>query len=354
LNAWESALRLAEKTKTYFEAQGEVMDAPAFDARWVRPALRSIAFCFSAIMISSMTMVKPAHASGTLSTPPSLQYSVSWWVTWTNTSLGNYTYTNTPISCSASSVAGLEPCVAAVAGGPVWFYTYDGNYTGGNPGGFTDAVASHIGCPDHSQPTGSTCTCNDPSPLNPTAYVPDPTGTSCVPVSTCPVTKLDDITDPVALKYEDGTYSSTNPDIEHLNQATQAGLACIVQKVVATNCYQTPQATSGYRPAAYQKHIYDVYYKWQKIKDNNTLECAEVKAAIKIEFKFHSNFARAPGKTSKHSQMDAQGNPAGNAVDISPVSESIADSVAGQCNMRRPMINMPNPKDNDPVHYQPK
>ena len=94
-------------------------------------------------------------------------------MTSTAVSLGYYTYTSTPISCSASSIAGLEPCVAAVAGGPVGFYTYDGNYTGGNPGGFTDVVASHIGCPAHSQPTGNTCTCNDP-------YIPDSTGTSCV------------------------------------------------------------------------------------------------------------------------------------------------------------------------------
>jgi hypothetical protein len=56
------------KTKNEFpDAQEEIIDAPAFDAtRFVRLALRSIVFCFSIIVISSMTMVKPAQASATV------------------------------------------------------------------------------------------------------------------------------------------------------------------------------------------------------------------------------------------------------------------------------------------------
>lgn len=90
-----------------------------------------------------------------------------------------------------------------------------------------------------------------------------------------------------------------------------------------------------------------------KNQDNNTSECAEVKAAIQDEWLYHSPFARRPGVTSNHSQLDTQGNPAGEAVDIT-IPESIADTIACQCNMYRPMINMPNPRNNDPVHYQPR
>ena len=213
-------------------------------------------------------------------------------------------------------------------------------------------TSCNASCPVHSTLSGSACACDNPTASDPTNYVPDSAGTSCVPVPAvaCPIPPLTPLTDPVALLYEDGTYSSTNPDIGHLTPTTQAGLACIQQKVIATNCNRTPQASSGYRPAAYQKHIYDVYTKWQEIKDNNTPECAEVKAAIEKEFDDHSPFAHAPGETSNHSQTDAQGNPAGTAVDISFVPDNAlisADAIACQCNMTRTVPN-------DSVHYQPR
>ncbi len=214
---------------------------------------------------------------------------------------------------------------------------------------YTEPIVPLSSCPPNSTgtPTATNptiCTCD-------AKFQPDTAGTSCVSVSDCPVTtKLDEITDPVAQMYEDGTYDSTNPDITHLNPATQAGLACIQQKVAALVCYMTPQPTSGYRPAAYQKHIFDVYYKWQKLKNDNTPACAELKAAIKKQFDKHSQFKHAPGATSNHSQVDAQGNPAGNAVDIDFVPDDTnvsADAIACQCNMYRPMAN-------DVVHYQPR
>ena len=173
----------------------------------------------------------------------------------------------------------------------------------------------------------------------------------------CPIPGLTPLTDPVALLYENGTYSTTKPDLVHLTLATQTGLACIQQKVAALNCYMTPKPTSGYRPTAYQTHILDVYDKWQLIKNNNSTVCAARKAAIQKEFNMHSRFARRPGVTSNHSQLDAQGNPAGNAVDISFVPDDVnihADTIACQCNMYRPLINMPDPTKNDPVHYQPR
>ena len=158
-----------------------------------------------------------------------------------------------------------------------------------NPRGSTDVlacvcdrllhpVAWSQSCPVNSTGTPAdnptTCTCD-------AGYSPDPAGKECVH-ATCPITsKIASITDAVAKLYEDGTYSSTKPDLEHLTPETRAGLACIQQKVAAMNRYMTPQPISGYRPTAYQAHIYEVYTKWQIIKDNNTPECAELKAAIK-------------------------------------------------------------------------
>lgn len=68
-------------------------------------------------------------------------------------------------------------------------------------------------------------------------------------------------------------------------------------------------------------------------------------------------WAREPGETSNHSQIDVQGNPSGNAVDIAFVPDNAnisADDIACQCNMYRPLINMPDPTKNDTVHYQPR
>jgi hypothetical protein len=209
-------------------------------------------------------------------------------------------------------------------------------------------------CPIHSSGTfPNACVCD-------AGYKIDAAKTSCVP-DTCPIDRVVELTDPVALQYENGTYSTTKPDIDHLTSAAQSGLACIKQKVNALNCYMTPQPTSGYRPTAYQKHLLDVYDQWQKIKNNRDPICADTKASIKKEFDNHSPFARRPADPSvmpsNHSQLDAQGNPAGNAVDISFVPDDAnihADGIACQCNMYRPLINMPDPKKNDPVHYQPR
>ncbi len=246
-----------------------------------------------------------------------------------------------PSSCSYQGQHLSINCAAGCGG----YAVCNANYI--CPAGYTGPDAANMCvsiCPAHA--SGTPCVCD-------AGYEFDATRTSCV--STCTVTtKVADITDPVALQYEDGTYSDTEPDLEHLTPATQAGLTCIQQRVAALRQYETPQPTSGYRPTAYQKHILEVYDKWQLIKNDNTPACAEVKAAIYAEWLHHKPFARRPGVTSNHSHVDAQGNPAGNAVDISFVPQDIADTIACQCNMYRPMINMPNPKDNDPVHYQPR
>ena len=313
------------------------MDTPAFDAKDLfSPALRSIVFCFSIIVISLMTMLKPAHASGTLSTPPSLQYSVSWWVTSTAVSFGYYTYTSTPISCSASSIAGLEPCVAAVAGGPVGFYTYDGNYTGGNPGGFTDAVASHIGCPANS--TGTvTCTCNDP-------YMPDSTATSCVPVPvvTCaapsvpdgaggcacnPPNRINSIgectacpVDPLPKPpFPGDTEAACTASLEKGNGAdidkacrpldtrwtepSGGQLQCLADKIHMLGlAYTKPTATI--RTVAYQQHLVDVWNKSIEIENKDMTPeqeqtCATVIANVDREMSQHGLDAPPSKKNSK-------------------------------------------------------
>jgi hypothetical protein len=306
-----------------------MMDTPAFAAtRFVRPALR-VALLYISIIMISMAMVKPAQASGNLSTPPSLQYSVSEWVTAVNTNPGTlspvFVYTSTPISCSNSSLDVLATCVAAAAGGAVWYYSYDGNFTGGNPDGFTDAIASHLGCPEHAQPTSTTtCTCNNPTALDSINYVPDSTGTSCMPAAVCPVGKLKPM-DPAMQPYEDGIIDMTSE-----TQATRDGATCIVRE--ARTRHLSPRIASGYRPPAYQTHIREVYDKWQLLENNNDSVCADTKRQVEIEYKRHSKFSHQPGNTSRHSS--------GRAVDIHLSAYTDADIIAAGCNsMSRPVAN---------------
>ncbi|MCR4303757.1 MAG: hypothetical protein NUV63_05950 [Gallionella sp.] len=343
------------------------------------PALQFVALYLLVIVI--MAMVNSAHAEGYVYKLP-VPFNFGWRNICGNCGVlsSGHGFATAQEACTASEsapelqgVSWLWPTTAT--GGPDLFYCKASyGYT------FTVAVKERISCPANS--TGvppswnSLCICN-------TGYAPDSTrtsciaacpahasgtpcvcdagykfdaaGTSCVPA--CTFTKVADVTGSVAKLYEDGTYSDTKPDLVHLTLATQTGLACIQQKVAALNCYMTPQPTSGYRPTAYQTHILEVYDKWQLIKDDNTPACAETKAAIYAEWLNHRPFARRPGVTSNHSQVDALGNPAGNAVDISYVPDNVndsADAVACQCNMYRPLINMPDPTKNDPVHYQPR
>ena len=56
--------------------RGEMINTPAFDTRFVRPALRIIALYLSIIVIASITILKPAQAEGTVS--PLVTYWGGW------------------------------------------------------------------------------------------------------------------------------------------------------------------------------------------------------------------------------------------------------------------------------------
>ncbi|MDN3369087.1 D-alanyl-D-alanine carboxypeptidase family protein [Ralstonia pseudosolanacearum] len=155
---------------------------------------------------------------------------------------------------------------------------------------------------------------------------------------TCPVATLTPITDPVALQHENGQYSGGHPDLDHLTQATRDGTSCIVQHALAQAPGTNVHPTSGFRPPAYQRHIREVWDKWQQLQNNTNPACSSLKAAVHTEWMKHGPFAHQPGATSNHSS--------GNAVDIGGVPQGNADAIASQCNMRRPVSN-------DRVHYEP-
>lgn len=157
-------------------------------------------------------------------------------------------------------------------------------------------------------------------------------------VQNCPVAPLTQITDPVAIQHENGQYSGGHPDLDHVTQATRDGTSCVVQHALAQAPGTNAHPTSGFRPPAYQRHIREVWDKWQQLQNNNSSACASVKEAVRVEWIKHGPFAHQPGATSNHSS--------GKAVDIGGVPQGNADAIASQCNMRRPVPN-------DRVHYEP-
>jgi hypothetical protein len=117
-------------------------------------------------------------------------------------------------------------------------------------------------------------------------------------------------------------------DIDNLTAATKEAITCIQRAAAAAPWNGSFTVTFGYRPAAYQTHLYEVYTKYQQIGEMNTPECAAVKANVQAEWNMHAPFAHAPGETSRHSS--------GTAFDAawSPGNLPI-DNLAQQCSLSR-------------------
>jgi hypothetical protein len=143
------------------------MDAPKFAAtRLVRPALL---FYILIVVISSMAMVKSAQASGTVASSTN-NYAVGW------SGGGGYVNAATPAAACGPTSQMWGPVLTQFSWGWICTYTYRSDV--GLPQSYWGTTwtedVRYISpvCPAHS--SGTPCTCIDP-------YVPDSTGTSCVP-----------------------------------------------------------------------------------------------------------------------------------------------------------------------------
>ncbi len=140
-----------------------MMDAPKSAAtRLVRPALL---FYILIVVISSMAMVKPAQASGTVASTTKT-YSVS------GSGFNFYLNAATPAEACELTTGGNPQMTGPVITllNPGWKCTY--TYVSDGSQFFVNVEYISPVCPAHS--SGTPCTCTDP-------YVPDSTGTSCVP-----------------------------------------------------------------------------------------------------------------------------------------------------------------------------
>ena len=333
------------------------MDAPAFDTkRLVRPALRIIALYLSIIVIASMTTVKPAYASGTVSTLNTYFAAGS--------GFGNYINAATPAeACDrfAKSPQVTGPVVTQISSSQ-WqcTYTYVDNGTNFLMWVFYVSPA----CPANSSGT-VTCTCTDP-------YVPDSTRTSCVVPPACPahasgtpcaceagyqldaagtscidacpgvpaLTPLpkDDACANV-LENINSTQAQKDAACGALTDNLKAGMACFSDKLSRTNDIVSGnpiplKITSDIRDIAYQAHFREIWDKMEKLvplmKNDPAMQtaCAVRRAEIAAE-KGCDNAGPCVGvcnqagrnhcirgKPAKPSPNDAQ-HTQGNAFDVS-------------------------------------
>ena len=337
-------LKLVERT--CLNNQGETMKALAFSTRFVRPALRSITFCFSVVLISSMTMVKLAHASGVVSSSqnwatslsgigafcllPSLSASVACYAQFATQNPNTYYvdgYCHTPISTVLTS--------ATTA---IYTFSQTRYPDCGSPYSHTKFFqVFSITCPLNSTPTGTTCTCND-------GYAPDPAGTSCVPVPvvTCaapsvpdgaggcacnPPNRINSIgectacpVDPLPKpSFPGDTEAACTASLEKGNGAdidkacrpldtrwtepSGGQLQCLADKIHMLGlAYTKPTATI--RTVAYQQHLVDVWNKSIEIENKDMTPeqeqtCTTVIANVDREMSQHGLDAPPSKKNSK-------------------------------------------------------
>lgn len=324
------------------------MDAPAFDAtRFVRLALRSIVFCFSIIVISSMTMVKPAHASGTVAAS-------------TNTYLvggGQYgtvaDYINAATPGAACDIVMYWPgytshAVVTILNAATQVYqctyTYLANtnlpssYWGTTT--YIDARYEFPTCPANSALTGSTCTCNDP-------YVPDATQTSCVIpacpdhasgmpctcdtgykfdaagtscVSTCPVDPLPKPPPPFTDACSNSLEKGRGVDIDNacaagLTPDMKDGAQCVADKIHALAIpYTGPSATV--RTTAYQNHLLAVWNKSEEIKNKDDWLPGEKQACVAVITDVNNEMGWHGIDSPPSSSEDLAPHVLGRAIDI--------------------------------------
>jgi hypothetical protein len=120
------------------------------------------------------------------------------------------------------------------------------------------------------------------------------------------------------------------------------------QMQIASQCFQTAVIDAGgtfrfksaYRPKEYNLHLQEVWDKWDEFKDNVLPACQARRAEIENHFNQHelqTNDTARPHTYSAHTKLDTNGNPAGEAIDISSnLFYGVLDVLAFGCKLYGP------------------
>ncbi|MBI3753852.1 MAG: D-alanyl-D-alanine carboxypeptidase family protein [Deltaproteobacteria bacterium] len=151
-------------------------------------------------------------------------------------------------------------------------------------------------------------------------------GTTDEGCTTCAVSPLTPLTDPLAIRMENGE----TVIYDGLTTAMQQSVDCFSDTVF--NAGGTLNITSAYRPLQYQQHLREVWDKYDLLENTSDPACDELKSEVREEFQRHRLRYR-PARTSRHT--------AGTAIDASwnlPAGQSI-DALANRCVLSRPVAN---------------
>jgi hypothetical protein len=165
------------------------------------------------------------------------------------------------------------------------------------------------------------------------------------PVGACAVAPLDPIEDEAARALE--TSVTTNIDVYNMMPAAARALDRFQTNVAAAGGKIIMK--SAFRPAAYQKHLRNVWYKWMdELKNNEEPGCQALRAEVQGEFERHTLMeSQYPAAVSDHTRglaFDA-------LVDL-PARAKLGrrfvtvDTLARLAGLTRPVIVA------DPVHFK--
>jgi hypothetical protein len=166
----------------------------------------------------------------------------------------------------------------------------------------------------------------------------------------CPVEPLKLITDPDAIRFENGD----NVRRDKLTATTETNLQCLINAVSQERPSRSFSVNSAWRPTAYQDHFYEIYKKLLELDKDSNIKipaCIPIRNAIEQEANNHRianlrrDGSRKPvGSTSNHTS--------GNAFDASwTTTDARIDELAAGCNLIRPFLDSTR-SDYDKPHFQ--
>jgi len=183
----------------------------------------------------------------------------------------------------------------------------------------------------------------------PATSAPDIAATAEPPqtLETCSVAPLDPIEDPAAKQLEASVGFDAVVDVSEMVPAAARALDRFESNVAGVG--GTIILKSAYRPAAYQQHLQNVWYKWMKeLRYNRDPACEDLRAQVQDEFmRHHLIETQHPVAVSDHTR--------GLAFDATVELPSHArlgrrritlDSLARLAGLLRPAIAA------DPVHFK--
>ncbi len=165
-------------------------------------------------------------------------------------------------------------------------------------------------------------------------------------VLVCGVAPLPAVDDPDALALETGNGPLGAIDIAGLRPAMARALERF--RLMVTSVGGTFDLKSAYRPAAYQEHLQQVWFKWMELRSNVDPGCQTLRASVSDEFTRHHLLERQkPVTDSDHTRGLAF-----DAVVIVPKAARLKkrrvtlDRLTLLAGLRRPDIHR------DPVHFK--